>query len=612
MAKEILTRIQLRHDSWAAWNNASVAGQGANLVLKAGELGICTIAADTNAGQSTSEPVVLFKVGDGTKTFSELTWTSAKAADVYGWAKQTGAQFVDNFLSMVGADGTTMQAKLDGIFATDAALTEAVQNIEKKIADLSVAALEGRVKALEDTVGDYGDIVTHNAAEFAPADIDTGVHAVSLASGTNNGTVKLTVDGTVTDNVAVTGLGDAAYTTVAALNATAKGYADAVEAKIPTEVGVMSVAAGDDTVVLGGDAKNVTVKVNSAKFDAAGAAAAVAEDLAEYENAHAGDYTNDEIDGFVAAVKKYADDNDDDTTYTLVYESKTADHGARLVLTPSEGEAQYVDATPFIKDGMLDNVSYDADTNTLTFTFNTDAGKEAVTVTLTDILAPYVGSTGARVTVTVTDGTIGADLVAGSISKDYLDAGVKASLALADSALQDHQDISHLATEEDLTLAEGRIKALEDAPAAGITAENITAWNGEIGAKALAETKTTTAEVKTQIEAYGYATTDYADQAESDAKAYADELNEAMDGRVQTLENAGYATTGQVATAKQEAIDAAATAAAGLYETKGTAQGLIDGLNLATTYRKVADKITSDDLSDEIFVFNCGTASTVI
>lgn len=38
------------------------------------------------------------------------------------------------------------------------------------------------------------------------------VQTVSLSSGTNNGTVKLTVDGVATDNIAVKGLGSAAYT----------------------------------------------------------------------------------------------------------------------------------------------------------------------------------------------------------------------------------------------------------------------------------------------------------------------------------------------------------------------------------------------------------------
>ena len=41
--------------------------------------------------------------------------------------------------------------------------------------------------------------------------IDTGVHSVSLQGGTNSGTLKLTVDGAATDNIAVTGLGSAAF-----------------------------------------------------------------------------------------------------------------------------------------------------------------------------------------------------------------------------------------------------------------------------------------------------------------------------------------------------------------------------------------------------------------
>lgn len=53
------------------------------------------------------------------------------------------------------------------------------------------------------------------ASDFATADqgtlADSAVQSVSLASGANNGTVKLTVDGVDTDNIAVTGLGTAAY-----------------------------------------------------------------------------------------------------------------------------------------------------------------------------------------------------------------------------------------------------------------------------------------------------------------------------------------------------------------------------------------------------------------
>lgn len=53
-----------------------------------------------------------------------------------------------------------------------------------------------------------------------------------------------------------------------------------------------------------------------------------------------------------------------------------------------------VDATPFIKDGMLADVSYNADTNTLTFQWNTEAGITEDTVVLSDIIEPYTAGDG--------------------------------------------------------------------------------------------------------------------------------------------------------------------------------------------------------------------------
>ena len=53
-----------------------------------------------------------------------------------------------------------------------------------------------------------------------------------------------------------------------------------------------------------------------------------------------------------------------------------------------------VDATPFIKDGMLEDVSYDADSNTLTFKWNTAAGVQEDTVVLSDIIEPYTAGVG--------------------------------------------------------------------------------------------------------------------------------------------------------------------------------------------------------------------------
>ena len=52
----------------------------------------------------------------------------------------------------------------------------------------------------------------YDLANTAKTTADSKVGSVSLASGTNNGTLKLTVNGTATDNITVKGLGSAAYT----------------------------------------------------------------------------------------------------------------------------------------------------------------------------------------------------------------------------------------------------------------------------------------------------------------------------------------------------------------------------------------------------------------
>lgn len=88
--KELQTRIALKYDSFANWLKTDVDGLGANLVLLKGELGICEI--QTANADSNVAPTVLFKVGDGVKPFKELPWASAKAADVYSWAKASDVE----------------------------------------------------------------------------------------------------------------------------------------------------------------------------------------------------------------------------------------------------------------------------------------------------------------------------------------------------------------------------------------------------------------------------------------------------------------------------------------------------------------------------------------
>lgn len=82
------------------------------------------------------------------------------------------------------------------------------------------------------------------------------VESVSLESGTNNGTLKLTVDGTATDNIAVRGLGSAAYTDADAYATAAQG--DKADAAMPKAGGTFTgevVLNADPTKDLGAATK---------------------------------------------------------------------------------------------------------------------------------------------------------------------------------------------------------------------------------------------------------------------------------------------------------------------------------------------------------------------
>ena len=92
---------------------------------------------------------------------------------------------------------TTTYLRNDGTWATPVGTTPSDGKLDIKI--------NGSVK------GSF----TANQSSNATVDLGsylTSHQAVTLASGTNNGSLKLTVNGTATDNIAVKGLGSAAYT----------------------------------------------------------------------------------------------------------------------------------------------------------------------------------------------------------------------------------------------------------------------------------------------------------------------------------------------------------------------------------------------------------------
>lgn len=240
--KTLKTRIKLKHDSFENWSAA-----GNQYRLLKGEIACATI--DTADPANKKLPPVMFKVGDGQHTFNELTWASALAADVYDWAKaaskpsytytEVGADksgaaatavsnakaYTDQKIAAIppaaeytlepGTTDGSLVLKKDGVAVGIAAVVkgwaELLAKAQKGIDDAAAAKAAADAKYTLPAGGiPKTDLSTDvkNALDNA----NSAVQSVALASGTNNGTVKLTVDGTATDNIAVTGLKSAAYT----------------------------------------------------------------------------------------------------------------------------------------------------------------------------------------------------------------------------------------------------------------------------------------------------------------------------------------------------------------------------------------------------------------
>ena len=154
-----------------------------------------------------------------------------------------------------------------------------------------------------------------------------------------------------------------------------------------------------------------------------------------------------------------------------------------------------------------------------------------------------------------------------------------------------------------IDVLEGKVETIEGKPAYGITATQISNWDGEVGAKALAETKldATTFTEYSNAHAGDYTNKQIDDAIDADVasaiEAEVARANAAYDtkGDAAKAQAAAEATASSaLATARTEitteigtAISGEVSRADGKYEEKGVAQGIIDGLKLGETYEPI-------------------------
>lgn len=206
--KTLNTRISLKYDTWSAWSNTTVADQGANLVLKRGEVAFCEVPSGASVDGIQNPPHILYKVGDGTKKFSELAWGSAKAADVHTWAKESQSEFENRVSALISAALTGDRISITGY------VTESDFNAFKS--DLENNTLKDMTDRLDTIEADY---VT--STELT-TDIDaTREELIGNDADTTQDTIKAAKNAaTAAQNTADQNktLIDSIHTTIASLN----------------------------------------------------------------------------------------------------------------------------------------------------------------------------------------------------------------------------------------------------------------------------------------------------------------------------------------------------------------------------------------------------------
>ena len=131
-AKLLNVRIKNKYDSYENWASSG-------LVLEPGEIAIAHTNVDIKVDNGTvKQPALLMKVGDGEKTFANLPWLSAKAADVLSVCKNETE--LTAFVNSVIADA--------GI-ASD----EAMEALAGR-----VTTTEGAIKTLQEAIGENGSV----------------------------------------------------------------------------------------------------------------------------------------------------------------------------------------------------------------------------------------------------------------------------------------------------------------------------------------------------------------------------------------------------------------------------------------------------------------------
>ena len=250
--KTINTRLKLKYDTLANWNKIA-----STFIPLKGE--VCFVEVADNTDPIHNAPSILFKVGDGTSTFSALKWGSGLAADVYSWAKAaTKPSYTYDEISGTptiptvgnGKITITQNGKEMGSFTVNQSGPATIE-VKDTNTDTNTSyqlVLSGHTLKLQSKEKGASEWVDVTGQSFTLPDNNT---TYTFAEGTANGAFSVTPSGGSATSVKVHGLKSAAYTDSSAYATAAQGT--------KADSAVQTVAAGTANGTIAVDGKNVAV-----------------------------------------------------------------------------------------------------------------------------------------------------------------------------------------------------------------------------------------------------------------------------------------------------------------------------------------------------------------
>ena len=237
MTKEFFTRIQLKYDSWANWQNVAETFRPLP-----GEVCIVEVPQNGTGTASVTPPSILMKVGrvdpnNSTQNmlFKDLDWLSAKAADVHTWAKMSESEFKTWLDTTAGfATDAELASVSSAVTAVDGKVDGAIERIGVVESDLNTATtgLKARMTTAEGKISTLETAKENHAGRIEDLEIALGTSGSSGESISSKvATLRSEMDivkgaDTVAGSIAKAEKDAKAYADSLAVNYDAKGDAD--------------------------------------------------------------------------------------------------------------------------------------------------------------------------------------------------------------------------------------------------------------------------------------------------------------------------------------------------------------------------------------------------